>query len=181
MRRRNPRAPRFFPATRFFPRAPDVKSVEEIRWWLKMLHEQRGWPWETLGRTLGIGEGKHVASKVRGNSRFVGGEQIRCTRQLRRIISGELVPVERRNSQGGKRWDAVIADHPQPLRPGLHWHVDLKRGTAYLEPTEPPPPMLPNFRNMLENPRPWKNPWPGSERAYRLKRRSYGDPTRPKV
>jgi hypothetical protein len=159
-----PARPSLFPDYPVFPRAPDVMSVEEIRWWLKLLHEQHGWPWETLARTLGTGEGKHVVSKVRGNSRFVGGEQRRCTRQLRRISSGELVPVDRRNSQGGKRWDAVIADHPQPLRPGLHWHIDLRRGTAYLEPTAPPPPMLPNFRTLLKNPRQWKNPWPGSER-----------------
>jgi hypothetical protein len=129
-------------------------SVEAIRWWLKLLHERHGWPWETLARTLGIGEGKHVVSKVRGNSRFVGGEQRRCTRQLRRIISGELVPVERRNSQGGKRWDAVIADHPQPLRLPVQWHINLKRKDPFeWRAQEPPPPMLNNFRNMIEHPR----------------------------
>jgi hypothetical protein len=68
-RRRDPLAPRFYASSQFYPRASqDVMSCEEIRQWLKLLHEQFGWPWETLGRTLGIGEGKHVVSKIRGNS-----------------------------------------------------------------------------------------------------------------
>jgi hypothetical protein len=66
------------------------------------------------------------------------------------------VPVERRNSQGGKRWDAIIADHAQPLRPTLHWHVDLRRGTVRLEAPEPYAPTLPNFRTLLDNPPKWR-------------------------
>jgi hypothetical protein len=55
-------------------------SCDEIRHWLSVLHGQFGWPWETLARTLGIGEGKHVASKLRGNSWIYPGEQIRMSR-----------------------------------------------------------------------------------------------------
>jgi len=158
MRSRDPRAPRYYPNSPFYPRAPDVLSSEEIRQWLKLLHERHGWPWETLGRALGIGEGKHVVSKVRGNSRFVGGEQIRCTRQLRRIISGELVPAEMPNSQGGKRWDAIVADHPAPLRQQPQLHIDLssKRSPVQWVRPLPSPPALPNFRTLLENPRKWR-------------------------
>jgi hypothetical protein len=125
-------------------------SSDALRQWLKLLHERHGWPWETLARTLGIGEGKHVVSKVRGNSRFVGGEQKRCTRQLRRIISGELVLAERRNSQGGKRCDAVIADNPQPIRGAHRMAIDLRRGGLVVRRREPlPQPTLLSFKTAL--------------------------------
>ena len=37
--------------------------------------QQFGWPWETLAHALGIGEGKHVTSKFRGNGFIDVGEQ----------------------------------------------------------------------------------------------------------
>jgi len=114
---------------------------QEMRRWLKLLREQHGWPWETLARTLGIGEGKHAASKVRGNSRILPGEQCRMSRQLRRIASGELKLSE--PNKFGRR-DAVIADNPQPIgNPSLTMAYDLKikasaqpQRTSRFRPTE---------------------------------------------
>jgi hypothetical protein len=127
-------------------------SVEEIRWWLKELLERHGWGTRVLGRTLGLSNEAHVGGKASGKQWIYRGEQIRMSHQLKRIISGELVCINGKPGRGnaGK---AVIADYPQPLRPCLHWRIDLKRGTAYLEPQEPPKPALPNFRSMLANPR----------------------------
>jgi hypothetical protein len=122
-----------------------VMSCDEIRHWLSVLHEQIGWPWETLARTLAIGEGKHVASKVRGNSWIYPGEQIRMSRQLDRIISGELVCEKR-----GQRVDAVLADNPQPLRQPARLAFDLSTGRLrWVQPRLAPHPMLPSFRSWL--------------------------------
>jgi len=59
------------------------------------------------------------------------------------------VPAERRNSQGGKRWDAIIADNPQPIRGALRWTYDLKRGRIVWQTDPLPQPTLPSFKNAL--------------------------------
>lgn len=123
-----------------------ILSADQIRSWLKVLHEQFGWPWETLARTLGIGEGKHAASKVRGNSWIYRGEQVRMSRQLAKIIGGQLV-LGPPNSRG--RRDAVIADHPRPIRGARPMAYDMK--TRHLVWPTPllPGPTLPSFRGVL--------------------------------
>jgi len=131
-------------------------SVEEIRWWLTELLD-RGWGRNVLARTLGLTQERTLRAKASGKAWIYRTEQIRMSYVLKRIISGELVCINGKPGRGNAG-NAVIADRPQPLRPGLHWHVDLRRGTAYLEPTEPPPTPLPNFRTLLENPRPWRKP-----------------------
>ena len=114
-------------------------SRDEIRHWLRELHTTYGWPWETLARTLGLGEGKHAVSKVRG------GEQRRCSRQLDRIISGELVSEKR-----GQRVDAVLADNLTPLTTRSRMAYDLKAGRIFwVAPRLAPEPVLPSFRNAL--------------------------------
>jgi len=86
------------------------------------------------------------ASKVRGNSWFVGGEQARCSRQLLRIISGELV-LSQPNKFG--RRDAVIADHPVPIRNPSRMAYDMKTGRLVLRTIPLPQPTLPSFTNAL--------------------------------
>jgi len=122
-----------------------VMGCDEIRHWLSVLHQQFGWPWETLARTLGIGEGKHVASKVRGNSWIYPGEQIRMSRQLDRILSGELVC-----EQCGRRVDAVLADSPTPLanKPRLVYDLNAS-GMRWVAPRLALKPALPSFRAAL--------------------------------
>jgi hypothetical protein len=70
---------------------------------------------------------------------------------LRITASGaQSVPVESRNSKGGKRWDAVIADNPQPIRGALRMATDVQRGGRIVWRTDPlPGPTLPCFKTAL--------------------------------
>jgi hypothetical protein len=122
-------------------------SQDEIRHWLGRLHREFAWPWNTLARVCALGEGKHAKSKVRGNSRFVGGEQPRCSRQLKRIINGELVLSEP-NSRGQR--DAVLADNPTPLKGAAHMVFDLESGRIVWRITPLPQPTLTSFRKGIE-------------------------------
>jgi hypothetical protein len=151
-------------------RRQDLMSVDEIRWWLKELMERRGWGTRVLGRTMGLRNPQCVMAKADGRQWIYPRERIRMSHQLRRIISGELVCINGKPGRGnaGK---AVIADYPQPLRLPIQWHINLKRKDPFEWREQTPPlPTLPNFRTLLENPRTWKNPWPGSDRPCRLKR-----------
>jgi len=141
-------------------RRPDVMSQQEIRWWIQELR-RRGWRQNCLGRTLGLANPRSVWRKADGREWIYRSEQIRMSYVLRRIISGELVQLE-----GGKRGrpdlngrvaKAVIADHPQPLHQPPQFHIDLARRAqvSWVIPG-PPPPALPNFRTLLENPRQWR-------------------------
>jgi hypothetical protein len=123
-------------------------SSGEIRQWLKTLHEEHGWPWETLARTCGIGEGKHAASKVRGNSWIKHGERRRMSRQISRILSGELVPSA---PNGRRRVDAKLADTPVPIRGAVRMVYDLQTGRlAWKLPPAPTGPSLPSFAKGIE-------------------------------
>jgi hypothetical protein len=147
MRHRDPLAPHFYASSQLYPRArQDVMSIGEILQWLTLLHERHAWPWETLGRTLGIGEGKHVVSKIRGNSWIGQLEQRRMSRQLCRIISGELV-LTAPNKYG--RRDAAIADNPQPIRNPALMAYDMKTGRIVRRAAPLPEPTLPSFKNGL--------------------------------
>jgi len=129
-------------------------SVEEIRWWLTELLD-RGWGRNALARTLGLTQERTLRAKASGKVWIYRTEQIRMSYQLRRIISGELVCINGAPGRGhaGK---AVIADHPQPLRLPIQWRINLTRKDPFeWRAREPPPPALPNFRTLLENPRPW--------------------------
>lgn len=130
-------------------------SCEELRYWLKRLHTQHGWSWGCLGRLTGLGTGDHVASKVRGNSHFVRGEQRRTSRLLDRIISGELVPVQRR-VRGSFATDAVVAEHPRPLQLGTRMRFDLMTGRIMrTRPRPPPDSPLPGFATAFQNAENW--------------------------
>jgi len=151
-------------------------SVEEIKWWLTQLLDVHGWGSHCLRRTLGLsdkGSCNIVRHKADGRSWIYLTEQIRMSHQLRRIISGELVQQRLRRNGSGWIARAVIADHPQPLRAPLHWSFDFRRGTVAMKASEPPQPMLPNFRTMLADAKPWTNAWPGWDKPRRLKRLYY--------
>jgi hypothetical protein len=79
-----------------------------------------------MGRTMGLRTPQCVMAKADGRKWIYPREQIRMSHQLRRIISGEFVCINGKpgRDNAGK---AVIADHPQPLRLPIQWHINLKR------------------------------------------------------
>jgi hypothetical protein len=114
-------------------------SCDEIRYWLTALRREHGWSTNLLGRTLGF---QHTASavsrKADGREWIYQSEQIRASRQIERILSGELIPTP------GKPWHAgraVLAAEPKPLVPGTHWIYDLKARRLRLVPRERPAPL----------------------------------------
>jgi hypothetical protein len=125
-------------------------TCDEIRYWLKELHEKHGWNWACLARTLRLGEAKHARSKLRRNVRFVGGEQRRCSRQIDRILSGELVTAMLPGKKGPPRQQAVVADHPVPIQQPARLVYDLATGRMHWKkPRSVPEPVLPSFATAL--------------------------------
>jgi hypothetical protein len=98
-------------------------SCDEIRYWLVALRKEHGWKLMALVRFLGLPDGGALRSKLRA-SWIYPGEQLRMSRQIGRIISGEVVcqPL------GRNRWEAVIADSPQPLRHQGRWAINIQTG-----------------------------------------------------
>jgi hypothetical protein len=132
---------------------PDVMPVAEIRWWLYELHG-RGWKWLALGRALGLKWPGSLREKISGKERLWLGEHIRISKQLRRIIAGEIVAAGSGTPHHAQR--AVQADTLKPVQTAPHWHIDVRRGTAALRGSEPPPPTLPSFRRLFEHPKEWR-------------------------
>ena len=124
---------------------PGVMSCEEIRQWLVVLLPI--WGSKLLNRTLAF-RGNLVVAKSRGKQRIYPTEQIRCSHTLKRIISGELVPIRGKSGHAGR---AVIADRPVPLRRLPHLQFNLQTGRVKLVPQEVGP-QLPSFKSLLENP-----------------------------
>jgi hypothetical protein len=98
-------------------------STEELRYYIAFLLER--WPKNCLARTLGAWNRASLKSKLH-TSWIYPGEQVRFTRMIDRILSGELVPVR------GKHWrlraDAVVASHPVPLAEPARLKYSLEEG-----------------------------------------------------
>jgi hypothetical protein len=140
-------------------------SQQEICWWLKELRRRYGWGTRVLGRTLGLSNEAAVERKANGKEWIYPTEQIRMSRQIKRILSGELVckpgRAGRPDRYGNGPGKAVIAAHPVPLVPPNKMVLDVEHllrhgiGRLKLVPAyEPPLPLLPNFevlRGMLSD------------------------------
>jgi hypothetical protein len=116
-------------------------SVEEIQWWIRELLRRRGWGMRVLGRTLGLANPCNISRKSDGREWIYPTEQVRMSRQIKRILSGELVCVPgkagRVKGGGYKAGKAVVAVHPVPLVPPYKQVLDvdhlLKRGVGRLK------------------------------------------------
>lgn len=119
----------------------DIMSREEIIELLKELRT-RGWSICALARAIGTHEdhGATLLGKIRGTSSIYRGEQRRFSRQLHRILSGELVPG---------RGHPQLADDPKPLRrPAKMVLIDGK--LRWLQPRiVAGEPALPSFRKVF--------------------------------
>lgn len=122
-------------------------SPGEIRYWIRTLMQQHGWRQRCLSRALGCNG--DVTGMLRGH--WCGPrEQARYTKQIGRILSGELVQ-EARRSGSATRYDAVVADHPTPLRATAIMALDPKTmRLRWLAPPLHPAPVLPSFARGLE-------------------------------
>ena len=134
---------------------PEMMSCDEIRWWLTALRQRYGWGTRVLGRTMGLRNEAAVGAKASGKAWIYGSEQVRMSRQLKRIISGELVPIPGRRGRGhaGK---AVLVAHPTPLRLPTRMRYDMTCRRVRFEPMELPAPALPSFKTLLDNPPKWR-------------------------
>jgi hypothetical protein len=168
-------------------RRTDVMPIEEVRWWLNELMDHQGWKVCSLSRALGLASyeprpecpGKFrwyysgVRRKANGKSWIFPHERVRMSKQLERIISGEIAQIG--SGRAGDAYRGAIADVPQPIRLPLKWHINLgRRDPLEWRQSGPPPRMLPNFRNMLEHPRHWDGNWEKNDKATGRKLKYYG-------
>lgn len=142
---------------------------DELRYWIREFLYNPAFGWSrcklAFARFLGI-DLSGLRSKLReGRTRawIYPGEQIRFSRQVRRLLAGEMVPKQMRASSGQMRWEAVVADHPRPIhRQGpLRFRVDLARGRWGWEVAPSYAPPLPSFRALLER----EEPFPSLDEA----------------
>lgn len=118
------------------------------------LVDRRGWNRGELQRALGLPH--HNLRKALGKDWIYPGEQIRFSRQLRKIISGEVVLKEMRRHTGKPVREPVLAAHPEPLRMPMKITFDMKAGRCRMQPSiVPPENPLPVFGRLLENPGRW--------------------------
>lgn len=127
-------------------------SCEEIRCHVRELLENpaHGWKAYALGRALGFGDrspDSSLKSKLR-RSWIYPGEQLRMSRQLARVLAGEIICVDRK---------AVIADKPVPLRLPVRFRYNLAAGA--IERVQHSPltrnVVLPTFRSLMLAPENW--------------------------
>lgn len=123
---------------------------------------RRGWNRGCTARALGMSH--HNWCKAYGREWIYPREQLRFSRQLRKIISGEVVMKVRLTKDGkprrtggpapphrrGYHQDPVLADHPEPLRMPVKMTFDMKAGRLRMQPLrEIPENPLPSFKTIL--------------------------------
>lgn len=121
-------------------------SEAEIVHWIAFLRDVKGWKWVNIGRALGFKTPNQMAyNKARGTSRIVGGEAIRCSRQLQAILAGRILE------------DGTLADDPQPMTGTTRMTYDLKAGRlGWITPKlEAQAPTLPSWKDAFAKARYW--------------------------
>lgn len=122
---------------------PGALSCDELRFWIRWLLKTPGTPWGPmqLGRAFGCAGQQPdaaVLTKLSGGWIYPS-QQLRWSKQLPRVLSGELVPV-----RIGQRREVRVAEKPQPLRLPARWRYDLKRGKLEHHPFR-----MPRYRDPL--------------------------------
>jgi hypothetical protein len=146
--------------TRRWVAPPDCMSCDEIRWWITELLDHHGWPNMALARTLGLKYPTNLRGHASGRVWLWPTRQMRFSRVLKRIISGELVCRRLKyykTAFPGWSGVAVIADHPVPLKMRPKMQFDLKTGRlSQVSVFERPAAKLPSFKTLLDNPERWR-------------------------
>jgi hypothetical protein len=124
-----------------------VMSCDEIRYWLRELTANHGWTFRALARLFGRmrrnGQPNDGAVRSKLNHSWIyPGDQVVYSRQIDRILSGELV---RRRSH------AVVADHPVPIhRPARMVYDFVSDRLRWVNPRLVASPTLPSFATAFE-------------------------------
>jgi hypothetical protein len=131
-----------------------VLSCDELRYWMKELYTNPALGWAghsgCLASAFGI-DGACPAGTYKGcfrRSWIYPGQQLRFSRQLAKILAGEIVC-----RKVGGHHKAVLADSPQPLRLPTRMRYDLGAGRLGWAPTVVPTgPRLPSFKELFSHP-----------------------------
>ena len=135
---------------------PGVMSCDEIRYWISVLPSEHGWGKHCLSRTLGLHNPGSMMSKLKRSWIFPS-EQIRLSRQIGRIISGELVCVSMPFNGKTRKFEAVVADNPVPLQRPARMAYDFVSGRLrWVRPHVGTAPVLPSFATALQNLEVWE-------------------------
>jgi hypothetical protein len=129
-------------------------SCEELRYWMEQLYRNPAYGWAghsgALANAFGIG-GRTGAQSYKGVFRgrwIYPGQQPRFSRQLAKILAGEIVCGKVRG-----RYNAVLADYPAPLRLPTRLRYNLDTGRlGWAEVAVPTGPRLPSFRELMSRP-----------------------------
>lgn len=147
---------------------PGALSCEELRFWIRWLLKTPGTPWpkQALGRAMGCGgrgPGTTLNAKIYDKTRvwIYPSEQLRFTKQLPKILAGELEPCTVPGKRGHLRHAARVAAHPKPMRLPMRWRYDLKRGKLERHPFRTPQyrDTLPAFSTLMERCERWEGHW----------------------
>jgi len=138
----------------------DVMSVEEIRSWLAQLKEDPSWGGGALAQAIGLHCRERrdnlaaLNGKIKGTNWIYPSEQLRFTRQIRKILAGEIVC-----RKFGKRFDGVLAEHPIPLRASTRLRYDLSSGRLVFSSIPfANRPTLPSFQSVISGAAVWDPP-----------------------
>lgn len=111
---------------------PGTMSCDEIRFWLNECVHRHHWPKVLFGRVLGFKnpEKCNINEMLTGKQWIYRTQQVRFTRALKRIISGEVVPIRGKTRTALAR--AVLATDPKPLVPPNRFAYDRRTGRLKL-------------------------------------------------
>lgn len=127
-------------------------SIEELKYWFTelMTNPEHGWTYSkaALARAVGIDAGSATSTikgKASGRNWIYPGEQIRYSRHLAKVLSGEIVC-----KKIGPYYQAVLAEHPQPLRGMTRMRYNLRAGCLqWTAPVLTRSPALPSFKQLI--------------------------------
>jgi hypothetical protein len=129
-------------------------SADELRWWMRELDTNQIYGWAghptALARAFGFNDSSPVSSmrskyRERNRAWIYPSEQLRFSRQLKKLLAGEIIC-----RQVGTRWQAVVADAPQALRQPVRFRYNLARGgLEWVRVGGSPGSVLPSFKTLM--------------------------------
>jgi hypothetical protein len=129
-------------------------SAAELRYWFKLLFTDPQYGWaghgSALARALGFNDSSPCSSfkakfRERNQAWIYPGEQLRFSRQLRKILDGSIVCCK-----VGAYYQAVVASDPRPLRTPVRFRYNLAAGgLEWVRVGAGPGTVLPSFQSVF--------------------------------